>query len=293
MKLGLLMESAQAQQGLAGQALERLREHTAGLDAVVRGEIRATLIEELQAVEAESRRAAAALQTLQHAVGRRALLTGTATAVFASAIPLAGAWWLLPARGEIEALRATRARAHGQHRTAQRAGWPRRVAPLRRAAAPVRAHRSGRATLRRSGRLPGRAGVLSVRAAWQAIIAQLPQPVLLAGAALLLAIAALLVPRGPDRYRRGARVLEGRAARRSVWRRRLRYGRALLLAGVPVAPSEETRHFKLIGATGAGKSTAIAGLVAGALARGDRSSSPTRTAAIVRASTSAAAATWC
>lgn len=109
MKLGLLMESAQAQQGLAGQALERLREHTAGLDAVVRGEIRATLIEELQAVEAESRRAAAALQTLQHAVGRRALLTGTATAVFASAIPLAGAWWLLPARGEIEALRATRA----------------------------------------------------------------------------------------------------------------------------------------------------------------------------------------
>ena len=39
---------------------------------------------------------------------------------------------------------------------------------------------------------------------------------------------------------------------------------------MPVAPAEETRHFKLIGTTGAGKSTAIAGLVAGALARGDR-----------------------
>src|SRR5215475_8297803 len=76
--------------------------------------------------------------------------------------------------------------------------------------------------------------------------------------------------RDTDRHRRGARVLEGRAARRLVRRRCARYSAALRLAGVPVAPCEETRHFKLIGTTGAGKSTAIAGLIATALERGDR-----------------------
>jgi hypothetical protein len=108
MKLGLVMEAAQAQQGMAASALERLREHTAGLDSVVREEIRATLIEELQALEAESRRTAAALQALQRAAGRRALLGGAAVTLL-SALPLGGAWWLLPTRGELEALRTTRA----------------------------------------------------------------------------------------------------------------------------------------------------------------------------------------
>ena len=44
----------------------------------------------------------------------------------------------------------------------------------------------------------------------------------------------------------------------------------LTLAGVAVPVADETKHFKLIGATGAGKSTAIRELLAGALARGDR-----------------------
>jgi type IV secretory pathway TraG/TraD family ATPase VirD4 len=39
---------------------------------------------------------------------------------------------------------------------------------------------------------------------------------------------------------------------------------------VPIAPGEETRHFKLIGTTGTGKSTAIATLLGAALRRGDR-----------------------
>jgi type IV secretory pathway TraG/TraD family ATPase VirD4 len=43
-----------------------------------------------------------------------------------------------------------------------------------------------------------------------------------------------------------------------------------VLAGVTIEPREEARHFKLIGTTGTGKSTAIAALLAGALARGDR-----------------------
>jgi type IV secretory pathway TraG/TraD family ATPase VirD4 len=44
----------------------------------------------------------------------------------------------------------------------------------------------------------------------------------------------------------------------------------LTVAGVPVQPEDETKHFKMIGTTGTGKSTAIRELLAGALKRGDR-----------------------
>ena len=86
---------------------------------------------------------------------------------------------------------------------------------------------------------------------------------------IVLALLALLRPRGGRRetHRRGTRVLD---ARRAVWRRGFKTRAALELAGVPIAASEETRHFKLIGTTGTGKSTAIAGLLAQALRRGDR-----------------------
>jgi hypothetical protein len=64
-------------------------------------------------------------------------------------------------------------------------------------------------------------------------------------------------------HQRGALVEEG--SRRT----RIPAGR-LTLAGVAVAPLDETKHFKLIGTTGTGKSTAIRELLQGALARGDR-----------------------
>ena len=44
----------------------------------------------------------------------------------------------------------------------------------------------------------------------------------------------------------------------------------LTLAGIPIPPMDETKHFKMIGTTGTGKSTAIRELLEGALARGDR-----------------------
>jgi hypothetical protein len=44
----------------------------------------------------------------------------------------------------------------------------------------------------------------------------------------------------------------------------------LTLAGVRIPALDETKHFKLIGTTGTGKSTAIRELLGGALARGDR-----------------------
>lgn len=46
--------------------------------------------------------------------------------------------------------------------------------------------------------------------------------------------------------------------------------RSLTLAGVPIPVADETKHFKLIGTTGTGKSTAIHEILEAALARGDR-----------------------
>ena len=63
MKFGLLMESAQAHQKLAETHLTKLLAHTQGLDDVVRDEIRRTLIEEFQALSAESDRVTAAMLT--------------------------------------------------------------------------------------------------------------------------------------------------------------------------------------------------------------------------------------
>jgi len=44
----------------------------------------------------------------------------------------------------------------------------------------------------------------------------------------------------------------------------------LSLAGVPIAKQDETKHFKFIGTTGTGKSTAIREILSAALTRGDR-----------------------
>lgn len=71
--------------------------------------------------------------------------------------------------------------------------------------------------------------------------------------------------------RRGAIIeadMAGRAGTGS--RARLTARGVLAFAGVELDPADETKHFKLIGTTGTGKSTAIRQLLEGALARGDR-----------------------
>ena len=92
----------------------------------------------------------------------------------------------------------------------------------------------------------------------------------LIGCAMILAVRLAVRGRVADVHKRGAHVLTGRRARRAGRRRRQRHKSCVELAGIALAPAEETRHFKLIGTTGTGKSTAIAALLAGALARGDR-----------------------
>jgi type IV secretory pathway TraG/TraD family ATPase VirD4 len=74
-----------------------------------------------------------------------------------------------------------------------------------------------------------------------------------------------------EAHKRGARILDGRAAQRRATRLRfMRPESPLTIAGVAVAPSDEVKHFKLIGTTGTGKSTAIRELLGAALDRGDR-----------------------
>ena len=97
-------------------------------------------------------------------------------------------------------------------------------------------------------------------------------PALVPMVALLTAAGCFALRRSPtDAHRRGAHVVDGRRAQRHARRLQRRYGAGpLLLAGVAIPARDETKHFKLIGTTGTGKSTAIAGLMEGALRRGDR-----------------------
>ena len=67
--------------------------------------------------------------------------------------------------------------------------------------------------------------------------------------------------RGGDAHKRGVMIGHGRKKSRRGW---------LTVAGVAIPPGDETKHFKLIGTTGTGKSTAIRELLAAAIARGDR-----------------------
>jgi hypothetical protein len=107
-KVGLLLEAAESHQATAAEALERLRQHAAGLDGVVREEIRATLVEELQDLQRHSQLAVESLCSLARHANLRAIVFGGVLVLLASAVPFVVAWWLLPSATEVAALRASR-----------------------------------------------------------------------------------------------------------------------------------------------------------------------------------------
>ena len=76
----------------------------------MREEIRATLLEELQSLGEDSRRAAEALRNLRRAANLRVAVWSVAMAALSAAAPCARAWWILPTRGDIAALGAERER---------------------------------------------------------------------------------------------------------------------------------------------------------------------------------------
>ncbi len=82
-------------------------------------------------------------------------------------------------------------------------------------------------------------------------------------------------PPQPSSIHQRGTVVEAGAARTAArggsgLTRDSRHSAGLTLAGLPIAALDETKHFKIIGTTGTGKSTAIRELLAGALQRGDR-----------------------
>jgi type IV secretory pathway TraG/TraD family ATPase VirD4 len=82
--------------------------------------------------------------------------------------------------------------------------------------------------------------------------------------------ARLLRGKPREQHRRGTLLVEGRRTQRRSARLKRSRRELLTLAGVGIAAADETKHFKLIGTTGTGKSTAIRELLGAALARGDR-----------------------
>lgn len=73
------------------------------------------------------------------------------------------------------------------------------------------------------------------------------------------------------RVERGARVVRGRSCRRLQRQLRRRMPTdAVTIGGWPLAATDETRHCKLIGTTGTGKTLAMSELLEQALRRGDR-----------------------
>ena len=108
MKLGLLLESAHAHQTLAETALEKLKAQVGELGGIAREEIRATLIEELQALGDDSRQATETLRRLRHVADLRVALWTLGMAALACAVPVTAGWWLLPSRGELAGLAVRR-----------------------------------------------------------------------------------------------------------------------------------------------------------------------------------------
>ena len=95
--------------------------------------------------------------------------------------------------------------------------------------------------------------------------------IVVAAITLAIAVCVKLLRRGSaETHKRGVVVCDGAALNRRAPRFRRSNGEQLALVGVPLRLRDETKHFKIIGTTGAGKSTAIRDLLAAALERGDR-----------------------
>ena len=109
---------------------------------------------------------------------------------------------------------------------------------------------------------------------WWAILKSSPPNVAVtvtAGLMLVFAVFVRVLRGGSlEIHKRGALLRDATTARRRTRRLGRASGGCLTVAGIPIASHDETKHFKLIGTTGTGKSTAIRELLGAALARGDR-----------------------
>lgn len=108
MSVGLLMETAQAQQRLGQESLERLAAHTRDIDDIVRDEIQRTVAAALGNVSSESRCTIDSLRRMRRAANVRIFMWTLSIAVICSTVSMGEAWWLLPSQSEIASMRARR-----------------------------------------------------------------------------------------------------------------------------------------------------------------------------------------
>ncbi|MDE2296099.1 MAG: hypothetical protein KGL36_11680 [Gammaproteobacteria bacterium] len=130
-RLGLLLEQAQAQQQGAAESLDHLQSLVQGLDDVVRDEIRRTLIEELQGLDAEVTASIAGLRRLRRTVSLRAVAWSIGAAVV---VPLLCGATLQAVRPSIRRI---------DHLQAQQAALEQNLAALRAAGGVVVLRRCG------------------------------------------------------------------------------------------------------------------------------------------------------
>lgn len=106
--IGLLLETAQAQQEVIAAETARLQEHTRGLDQVVRIEIRRTLVEELAALDGTVQATLLRLRALERATWLRGSALGLALTVLSGLTGFASIEWYLPRPDDIQRLRLQR-----------------------------------------------------------------------------------------------------------------------------------------------------------------------------------------
>ena len=108
MTVGLLLESAHAQQRLAEQVLEALKCHAQSLDTVARDEIRRVLVDELQPLDGEIAKLVRSAERSSRAYSWRSATFTLATTVLCALFPMAVSRWVLPSPEQVTQLKAER-----------------------------------------------------------------------------------------------------------------------------------------------------------------------------------------
>jgi hypothetical protein len=109
LRVGLLLETAQAQQRVGEEVFERLRDHLRALDVLVRSEVGRAACETLEALSSEAQQTEAALRSLRQETTVRVLTWSTAAMVLSAAIGLVILHVLVPSSAQVSELRARRA----------------------------------------------------------------------------------------------------------------------------------------------------------------------------------------
>lgn len=107
-RAGLLLETVQAHQRAAAEAVDRLRVLAMDLDAIVRDEIRRTLIDELKSLDDEVGRVVATLVAARRRLNVRVALWIVAASGAAVLISAGAVRRLLPSQTQIQALHVER-----------------------------------------------------------------------------------------------------------------------------------------------------------------------------------------